>query len=285
MDAASGFAASRRLPDQVALVTGAAHGIGRAVTERFVAEGARVAAVDLDGDALATLREQLGDRVLPAVADVARPTDCVDAVEQAVACFGSLDVLVANAGIFDGNRALAHMDPETLSAAFDELYSVNVKGMMLAACAAIPELARTRGSIVMTGSFASYHPSGGGVLYTTSKHAVLGLVRQLAYELAPDIRVNGVAPGVTVTTMRPTHALGDAPRPAVLPGTAENLPLGTVPDPSEFASLYVLLASREEGAAITGSMLDADSGLGIRGLARPAGGFAGMTAPLTETIA
>jgi NAD(P)-dependent dehydrogenase (short-subunit alcohol dehydrogenase family) len=260
-------------------VTGAAHGIGRAVAERFVAEGARVAAVDVDGAALA----DLGDGILPITADVAQPADNVRAVAETVAAFGRLDTLVANAGLFDGNRALTEIEPEQLSRAFDELYGVNVKGMMLGARAAVPELAQSGGSIVMTASFASFHPSGGGVLYTTSKHAVLGLVRQLAYELAPDVRVNGVAPGVAPTRMRPAPALEEEPRDAVLPGTAESLPLGVVPDPGDFASLYVLLASREEGRAITGSVLEADSGLGVRGIGRPAGGYARAAQPPAVT--
>jgi NAD(P)-dependent dehydrogenase (short-subunit alcohol dehydrogenase family) len=195
-------------------------------------------------------------------------------VSEAVAAFGRLDVVVPNAALFDGNSALMDIEPDRLGPAFDELMAVNVKAILFAARAATPALVETNGSILITASFASAHASGGGILYTTSKHAVAGIVRQLAYELAPDVRVNAIAPGVAPTRMTPASALRREPMDAVLPGTADNLPLGRVPAAHDYAGLYVTLASREDGHILTGSILEADSGLAIRGIDRPAGGFA-----------
>jgi NAD(P)-dependent dehydrogenase (short-subunit alcohol dehydrogenase family) len=265
---------SRRLDGQVAVVTGAANGIGRGIVDRFVAEGARVCAVDVDAQRLAELGDAHGAAVITIAGDVAGLETNRAAVADAVAAFGRLDVVVPNAALFDGNLALLEIDADRLAAAFDEVMGVNVKAVLLAAHAAAPELARTNGSILITASFASMHPSGGGILYTTSKHAVAGIVKQLAYELAPDVRVNAIAPGVAPTRMTPAPALDSEPMDAVLPGTAGNLPLGRVPDASDYAGLYVTLASRADASTVTGSILEADSGLGIRGISRPAGAFA-----------
>src|SRR5690606_13859137 len=135
--------------------------------------------------------------------------------------FGPVDVFVGNAGITDGARALAEIPGEQVGAAFGELFGVNVLAPMLGVRATVDDLIATRGAVILTGSFAGEHAAGGGALYTASKHAVLGLVRQLAYELAPDVRVNGVAPGVAPTRLRGTSALGQGRSDSVLDGTQE----------------------------------------------------------------
>src|SRR5207302_9381670 len=117
------------------------------------------------------------------------------AVAETVERFGKLDTLVANAGIWDYQRRLTRLSAKELEATFDELFSINVKGYFLAAEAAWRALVKTRGSIVMTLSNASYYVNGGGPVYTASKHACLGLMKELAYELAPKVRVNRVACG------------------------------------------------------------------------------------------
>ena len=107
-------------------------------------------------------------------------------------------------------------------------------------------------------------------LYTASKHAVLGLVRQLAYELAPDMRVNGITPGVAPTRLRGLSALGQSATDSVLDGTERILPLQAVPRLDDFDGIFTMLAS-DEARAMTGSMVSVDSGLSVRGLARPGG--------------
>lgn len=259
------------LDEKVVLFTGAGAGIGHAVVARYVREGARVVAVDRSEQRLAELSDELGPAVLPVVADVCKWDDNVHAVHTALEHFGKLDVYVGNAGIHDGARALTDIDGTQLPAAFDELFAVNVLALLLGVRAASDALIASRGTAILTGSFASFHPSGGGVLYTASKHAVLGIVRQLAYELAPDIRVNGVAPGVAPTRLGGINALGQQAQDSVLDGTSDVLPLQHVPTTDDYGGIFTMLASSNDSGLMTGTMIVADSGLGIRGLARPGG--------------
>lgn len=198
------------LEDHTALITGGGSGIGRAVAERFLAEGASVTVFDRDSDHVADVLRSAPDasRIHAVTGDV-RDSDALHrAVAETVLRFGKLDALVANAGVWDYQRQLTRLAPKELDTAFDELFSVNVKGYLLAAEAAWRELLKNRGSIIMTLSNASFYVNGGGPLYTASKHACLGLMRELAYELAPKIRVNGVACGGMNTDLRGPEALG-----------------------------------------------------------------------------
>lgn len=262
---------SQSLAGKVAIVTGGGAGIGRGVVKRFVDEGARVAAVDISRDNVESLRQEYPSAVLPVVADVSTWDGNRKAVAAVLGAFGRLDVFVGNAGIYDHGAALESMSGDELALGFDELFAVNVKGYLLGVRASLDALLKSGGSVVLTASYASFAPSGGGVLYTASKHAVVGLVRQLAYELAPDIRVNGVAPGIAPTTLSGVRALRQQPRSSVLEGTAQNIPLQEIPSAAAYGGLYAFLASDTDAAHITGSIYSADSGLSIRGLARPGG--------------
>ncbi|HDR8923040.1 SDR family oxidoreductase [Burkholderia aenigmatica] len=253
------------LDGKVALVTGAASGIGRGIARRYVKEGARVVAADISFDGVEALAAELGPNVVPIHTDVSSWKDNQAAVELARTAFGRLDIFVGNAGIYDHGVALRSLRGEDLPAAFDELYSINVKGYLLGVRAALDSLVESRGCVILTASFASFSSAGGGVLYTGSKHAVVGLVRQLAYELAPDIRVNGVAPGVAPTRLKGVASLGQVPKDAVLDGTEAALPLGVIPDSDSYGGLYAFLASTEDAGNITGSIFNADSGLAVRG--------------------
>src|SRR3984957_13826018 len=139
---------------KVALVTGGGSGIGRAVVARFVEEGAQVAVLDRVSSRTQELRAELGDKVLPLAGDVTQFADNKAAVAGTVAAFGGLDVFVGNAGVFDVYAPLAEFPEEQLSAAFDELFAVNVKGCIFGAKAVLPELIKTAGSIVFTASVA-----------------------------------------------------------------------------------------------------------------------------------
>lgn len=257
------------LDSKVVVFTGAGNGIGRAVVQHFVGEGARVVAVDISLN-VQELADTLGDVVVPVVGDVRSPELNEAAASTAVDRWGRIDVFIGNAGIYDAALPLEHIDTAALPAAFDELMGVNVLAPLLGVRAALPYLIESRGAVVLTGSFATYHASGGGVLYTASKHAVLGLVRQLAYEFAPDVRVNGIAPGVAPTKLRGVSALGQTPADSVLDGTESVLPMQHVPTVDDFNGVFTLLAS-DQSRAMTGTMVPVDSGLDIRGLARPGG--------------
>lgn len=259
------------LEGKVALVTGAASGIGRGIARRYVREGARVVAADISLDGVTALASELGPALLPIRADVSIWADNRAAVALAKDTFGRLDVFVGNAGIYDHGAALASLNGEDISAAFDELFAINVKGYLLGVRAALDALLETRGSVILTASYASFSPAGGGALYTASKHAVAGLVRQLAYELAPDIRVNGVAPGVAPTRLKGVASLGQTAKDAVLDGTEAVLPLRFIPESDAYGGLYALLASDADAGHITGSIFSADSGLSVRGFTHAAG--------------
>jgi NAD(P)-dependent dehydrogenase (short-subunit alcohol dehydrogenase family) len=254
------------LENEVAVVTGAGSGIGRAVVRRFVEEGAKVVAFDLSEDRLKTLKKELGE-VAIVQGDVRRIDDNRKAVATAVAEFGKLSVFVGNAGIHDGRRKLEGLSDEELEKGYDEVLGVNLKGYLLGAKAALPELKKTKGRLVFTLSTSSFYV-GGGVLYVASKHAALGMMRQLANELAPDIRVNGVAPSGTATNLTTAPSLaGNNPAGAGVfgmgraAGPANNLlELRIAPD--DHAAAYLLLAS-SQSKTMTGTVLHTDAGRGV----------------------
>src|SRR5215471_5275453 len=236
------------LDGQVALVTGGGSGIGRAVVARFIEEGARVGVVERVASRTEELRSEFGDRVVGIPGDVAQLADNKRAVAETVSGFGRLDVFVGNAGIFDVYASVADLPEGQLERAYDELFGVNVKGVIYGARAALPELRKTAGSMVFTASVAGLNSGGGGGLYTASKHAVVGLIRQLAVECGPEVRVNGVAPGGTITDLRGLATLHQEARSQFAdPGIADRLragnPLGMALQPDDIAGTYVYLAS------------------------------------------
>jgi cis-3,4-dihydrophenanthrene-3,4-diol dehydrogenase len=260
-----------------ALVTGGASGIGRAVVERFVQEGATVAVLDASEEHLGALRKDLPG-VVTIVGDVSSLEDNERAVQAMVAANGGLDTFVGNAGIFDYFAPVATTPGALLAGSFDEIFAVNVKGYLLGVKASLPALLDSSSpSVVFTLSNGAFLPAGGGAIYTASKHAAVGLIRQLAYELAPRVRVNGVAPGGTLTDLRGARSLGqadtalnDVPNfPDLVRATN---PLGIVQQPADHTGSYVLLASPENAAAITGAIINSDGGMQVRGLAQVAGG-------------
>jgi NAD(P)-dependent dehydrogenase (short-subunit alcohol dehydrogenase family) len=249
-----------------ALVVGAGSGIGRAVVDVFRAE---VAVLERDEAKCAALREQIPG--LPVVAgDATTQAANEAAVDVAVSSFGGLDVLVSCVGIFDFYRGLADLGADVIDEAFDEMFSVNVKSYLHSVKAARPELRRSgAGSVVLTESTSAYYPGRGGVLYVSSKFAVRGLVTTLAYELAPEIRVNGVAPGGTLhTDLRGLNALGLADRrlddtPGRAAELAGRVPLGVALSGADHAWSYVFLASaRSRG--ITGDVVHPDGGIAVK---------------------
>lgn len=265
-----------RLAGTRALVTGGASGLGRAVVEAFVAEGARVVVFDRSERGLAAVTAAHPDQVRGVAGDVRDLAANRRAVAEAVASFGGLDVLVGNAGIWDYNRSLVRLPDDRIDAAFDEVMGVNVKGYLLAAKAAQAELVSTRGSMIFTVSNAGFYADGGGTLYTASKHAVVGLIRQLAFECGPYVRVNGVAPGVIRTDLRGPAALDMEERSigGVLTedAMAGSLPIDRVANPADYAAAYVFLAAAGESGQATGSIINVDGGFAARGVGRARGG-------------
>lgn len=257
------------LDGTVALVTGGGSGLGRAIVERYVGEGARVGVLEIDEAKATELRGDLGDAVTVTIGDATSLADNRRAVEETGAIFGRLDVFVANAAMWDYNASLDALPPEAVDAAFDEVFHLNVKAYLLGAKAAVDALRATRGSMILTVSNAGFWPGGGGPLYVASKHAVMGVVKQLAYELAPDVRVNGVAPGGMPSDLRGPRALGMAELSwGALPvgRIVERLsPLERPIEAVDYTGHYVLLASRRDSLTVTGSVHNCDGGWGVRG--------------------
>jgi NAD(P)-dependent dehydrogenase (short-subunit alcohol dehydrogenase family) len=257
------------LDNQVALITGGGSGIGRGIVARFLAEGARVGVLERFPDRVAQLRADFGQAVCAIQGDVTRLEDNQRAVAETVRAFGHLDVFVGNAGVFDRFLRLDEVPADTLSAAFDEQFGVNVKGCLLGAKAALPELSKTAGCMVFTASVAGFNSGGGGVLYTASKHAVVGMIRQLAAELAPRVRVNGVAPGGVRTDLRGLAAMDQGAQSHFAdPGIEERLrtqnPMQHALQPGDLAGAYVLLASRDNALGMTGVVITVDAGSSLR---------------------
>ena len=251
-----------------ALVIGAGSGIGLAVMRAYTAEGARTAALELDPGKCAALSAQLPASVV-CEGDAASLAAARAAVGRAVDAFGGLDVLVNCVGLFDYYTGIRQIPDEAFDAAFDEAFSVNVKSQLAAVKAAVPELARGGGCIILTTSTSAFYPGRGGVLYLASKFAVRGAVLALAHELAPEVRVNSVAPGGTLDTdLRGLRALslGDR-RLGQQPGRADDLkarsPLQVALSSADHAGSYVFLAS-DAARGMTGTFLHPDGGAGVR---------------------
>ena len=250
------------------LVVGGGSGIGRAVVDTFRAEGARITVLERDRAKCDALREELPG--VPVIEGDAVTREANEhAVKVAVDSYGGLDTLVNCVGIFDFYRGVNDIKADELSPAFDEMFRTNVLSHLQSVHAAVPWLrAGTGSSIVLTESASSYYPGRGGVLYVSSKFAVRGLVAALAHELAPDIRVNGVAPGGTLNTdLRGLASLGlNETRLDDTPNRARDLaartPLDVALTGEDHAWSFVFLAS-DRSRGITGETIHPDGGFGI----------------------
>ncbi len=251
-----------------ALIVGGGSGIGRAVVDAFRDQDARVTVLERDRRKCDLLREQLPG--IPVIEGDAITREANErAVNVAVDSFGGLDTLVNCVGVFDFYKGISDIAADELHTAFDEMFRTNVLSHLQSVKAAIPWLRATTGSsIVLTESASSYHPGRGGVLYVSSKFAVRGLVASLAHELAPQIRVNGVAPGGTLNTdLRGLASLGlantrldDTPNRAR--DVAARTPLNVALSGEDHAWSFVFLAS-DRSRGITGETIHPDGGFGL----------------------
>ncbi|MFC0252890.1 SDR family NAD(P)-dependent oxidoreductase [Massilia consociata] len=242
-----------RFTDKVVLVTGAASGIGLAAARRFLDEGARVVMLDIDE---ATLRQAAAglppDCVLVQVGDTADKETAAAAVKAAVARFGGLHILINNAGVATEGDIM-----QTSEEDFARVMAVNVAGYFHMAKAAMPELVKTRGSIVMTSSVSGLGGDWELFAYNTSKGAVSNMVRAMAMDAAKDgVRVNAVNPSFTATRMT-EDMVND---PALVAKFRERMPLGAPEDPEGIAAAMAFLAS-DDARLITGVNLPVDAGL------------------------
>ncbi|HEX5192236.1 MAG TPA: SDR family oxidoreductase [Solirubrobacteraceae bacterium] len=249
-------AVGRRLAGKVAVITGAASGIGRGAAQRFVAEGASVLVADISSERAQQTCDELGARAAPCTVDVSDAESVTAMVDAAVQRFGALDVMFSNAGVAESVKPLAQID----GAEWDRVMDVNLKGFFLCAQAAAPVMrAAGGGSIIVTGSIAARRPRPGLAAYVASKSGVAGLARALALELAADrIRVNVINPGPAQTPMLQEFAFGDSEEEA-LSRLRATLPLGNAIQPDDIAAAAVYLAG-DESANVTGLVMNVDGG-------------------------
>lgn len=245
-----------RLAGKTALVTGAASGFGKAIAERFVAEGAKVAIVDLNDEGARAVADDLGDSAIAIRCDVSEGAQVADAVAKTTEAFGRLDIAVNNAGWTNVNSPLMETDEAT----FRKIYDINVLSIFHMTKACVP-LWREQGggTMINVGSVAGIRPRPGLTWYNSSKGAVNTMTKSLAVELAPEgIRVNCVAPVMGATALLESF-MG-------MPDTPENrkkfvatVPMGRLSEPRDIANATLYLAS-EDADFITGVVLEVDGG-------------------------
>ncbi len=255
------MASAPRLAGKVALVTGAASGIGLASAERFAAEGARVVCVDVDEPRLAAAAKRVaasGGETHAIAADVSDAAAIAAAVEGAVERFGQLDVLMANAGI--AGSGMAHSTPDEL---WERVIAVNLTGAFVTIRAVLPHMMERRaGSIVASASIAALSGVPAQAAYAAAKGGVAALTRQIAVDYAGyGIRINALCPATVVTPLvleAYEQRGGDVDE--MLRERGRDVPLGRLGDPLDVANLALFLAS-DEAAWMTGALLPVDGGL------------------------
>lgn len=249
-----------KLNGKVAIVTGAAGGIGLATAKLFVAEGAAVMVADIDEEGLARAVDSIGGESIAArVTDVSSEADAEALVEATIERFGGLDVYIANAGI-EGKVAPLTDYPID---AFDRVLAVNLRGAFLAIRTGAPAIAkRGGGSIVVTSSVAGLVGAAGLAPYVASKHGVMGLVKSAAAELAPSgVRVNTLNPGpIDNRMMTSIHEQANPQDAAAVRAMFEGrVPLGRYGTNEEMAKIALFLAS-DDSSYCTGTSFVGDGG-------------------------
>ena len=243
-----------KFENKVILITGGGTGIGKATAAAFIAEGAKVVITGRRQSVLEATTKELGASSHFVVGDISKSGEPKAIVDETLAKYGQLDVLVNNAGIHTMGPLVETSDEE-----IERTYRINVFGPLVLSREALPHLTKTKGSIINISSTVSNGVIAGQSVYGSSKAAVDHATRTLAVEYGHSgVRVNAVAPGVTATDMS-EGSLADENVMAMIIGQT---PLGRVGDPSDIAKAILLLAS-DDASWITGQVVLASGGLMI----------------------
>lgn len=248
-----------RLDHRTAIVTGAGQGFGEGIAKLFAAEGARVACVDINGDAasqVAAAIKDSGGEAIDLKADVSKDADVAAMVKSSVDAFGSLEIVVNNAGTTHKNQPLTNID----EAAFDRVFAVNVKSIFLSARHVVPVF-RNQGHGVMINiaSTAGVRPRPGLVWYNATKGAVITATKSMAVELAPEkIRVVGVNPVAGDTPLLKSFMPGED-TPEIRQKFVDTIPLGRFSTAADVAKTCLFLAS-DDAEFLTGVCIEVDGG-------------------------
>ena len=245
-----------------AVVTGAASGIGAAISRRYALEGASVALVDRNGDGIALVADGIratGSTAIPIQADLVLAADLEHAVEESVRTLGGIDVLVNCAGVGQRPKPIE----ETGDDEFDRIFSVNVRSVFLIIRAVLPHLARSHDPVILNiASNIAVRPRPGYAAYTASKGAVASLTRSLALELAPrNIRVVALCPAASDTPML-VEFMGGVSTPESRETIAEAIPMGRLVQPDEVAGVAAWAVSAD-ARMVTGELISVDGGRGL----------------------
>lgn len=249
-----------RLRGRVAIITGAGSGFGEGIARRFVQEGARVIVNDVNRQAGERVAEELkkeygADTAAYQYADVANRDDVRRMVAVAVEHFGSLDVLVNNAGVSNRNMPTLEISEDDV----DRILDVNIKAVWLGTCEAVPVFRRQGGgAIINIASTGAFRPRPGLTIYNASKAAVVNMTKSMAVEFAPDaIRVNSICPVAGDTPLLATFMGEDSEEKRN--AFKATIPLGRLAQPLDIANAALYLAS-DEAAFVTGVALEVDGG-------------------------
>ncbi|MDB5625578.1 MAG: fabG [Tardiphaga sp.] len=245
-----------RLKGKTALVTGGASGFGAEIARSYVREGAKVVILDLNKTGAEAVAKEAGGGTIALAGDVTKKSDIDAAVKTVVDAFGSLDIVVNNAGWTFRNKPLMEVTEDE----FDKVFAINVKSIFLMTNAVVPQMRKQgSGNIINIGSTAGVRPRPGLTWYNGTKGAVNLMSKSMAVELAPDrIRVNCIAPVMGETGLLEAF-MG-------MPDTPENrakflatIPLGRLSTPTDIANACVYLGG-DESIFITGVILPVDGG-------------------------
>ena len=247
-----------QLKDKVAIITGAASGMGRASCLLFAKEGASIVAADMNIDGAAeTVREIVacGGKAIAVKADIAEEAQVQAMVTAAVDAFSKVDIMFCVAGMPEAAQSITDIP---LSQG-QRIFAVNVLGTWLCCKYAYPELKKTGNGVILTvGSGAAIRPRGGTALYSASKGAIVTMTKALANEFAPEVRVNCIMPGGTDTPMMNQFIPGF--NDEIKQKVAESYPLKKFVQPEDIAELALFLAG-DKGSKMTGAEYLLDSGL------------------------